>query len=542
QQLGVSDTTAGMAIIGPDMLVMDKIGPATMSVGTPAGFILDIQNTWTGDAWNLTIVDRLPDDAVNGGTCSAGPSNISAQFFDDLGAPISSVLVEGTDYTVSFAGAPTCEWTLQLLSAAGALGPTEHLVINYETVLDPDTQNAVAFTNVAGVTQWYGYDPNAVSAAPHQYTHALTDGTPGDSLDQEDAHTFNTEAPVLTFNKSVINVTTGQDPGLNASPGDTLHYTLEIINSGLGGLTNLTIVDEVDALNSPARFAAGSLTLTNVPAGADTTGTDPLGGANGTGLINITNLNIGAAGGGSDTLVVEFEVTLMPVIPSGTVVLNQAGLTSIIPVAILSDDPNVAGSIDPTETLITSAPQFQVQKISTDMTDDPAVLMAGDTLRYTITIKNIGDENAVNTSLQDFTPANTTYVANSTTLNGTAVPDSGPGVNPLIAGILINAPENLTPGYMRADAAPGANNVATVIFDVVIDPAAMNGLIIENQGFVSSDGEGSGPQPVQPSDDPDTPVPDDPTRDVVGNVPLLYAHKTVVISVDSGTVGIVDPG
>ncbi|MCP4368578.1 MAG: hypothetical protein GY797_10775, partial [Deltaproteobacteria bacterium] len=179
QQLGVSDTTAGMAIIGPDMLVMDKIGPATMSVGTPAGFILDIQNTWTGDAWNLTIVDRLPDDAVNGGTCSAGPSNISAQFFDDLGAPISGVLVEGTDYTVSFAGAPTCEWTLQLLSAAGALGPTEHLVINYETVLDPDTQNAVAFTNVAGVTQWYGYDPNAVSAAPHQYTHALTDGTPG---------------------------------------------------------------------------------------------------------------------------------------------------------------------------------------------------------------------------------------------------------------------------------------------------------------------------------------------------------------------------
>jgi len=95
---------------------------------------------------------------------------------------------------------------------------------------------------------------------------------------------------------------------------------------------------------------------------------------------------------------------------------------------------------------------------------------------------------------------------------------------------------------MRADPAPTANNVATVIFDVVIDPAAMNGLIIENQGFVSSDGEGSGSRPSQPSDDPNTPVPDDPTRDVVGNVPLLYANKTVVISVDNGTVGIVDPG
>ena len=62
---------------------------------------------------------------------------------------------------------------------------------------------------------------------------------------------------------------------------------------------------------------------------------------------------------------------------------------------------------------------------------------------------------------------------------------------------------------LRANAAPGATNVATVNFDVVVDPSAMDGLIIENQGFVSSDGAGSGPQPDQPSDDPDTPVPDE---------------------------------
>ena len=541
QQPGGSDASPNITIVGPDMLVMDKSGPAAMSVGIPAGFVLDIENTWSGPAWNLTIVDRLPDDPVNGGTCGAGPSNITAQFFDNGGTPTSGVLVAGTDYTVSF-DVPSCEWTLQLLSAAGALQPSEHLIINYDTELDPDTVNAVPLINVAGVTSWYGYDPNAADADPHQYTYALTDGTPGNPNDQEDDHTINTEAPVLTFNKSVINVTTSQDPGLNASPGDTLHYTLEIINNGLGGLTNFSVVDEVDALNSPPLFVAGSLILTIVPGGAVTIGTDPFGGTNGTGLINVANLNIDAAGGANDRLVVEFEVDLVPVIVSGTVVLNQAGLVSIIPTTIPSDDPNVGGGPDPTETLIASAPQFQVQKISTDMTDDPAVLMAGDTLRYTLTIKNIGDEDAVNVQLRDSTPANTTYVANSTTLNGSAVPDPGPGLNPLTTGILINAPENLSPGYMRADTAAGANNVATVIFDVVVDPAAMNGLIIENQGFVSSDGQGSGTQPDLPSDDPDTAVPDDPTRDVVGNVPLLYALKTVEISVDNGTVGIVDPG
>jgi large repetitive protein len=41
---------------------------------------------------------------------------------------------------------------------------------------------------------------------------------------------------------------------------------------------------------------------------------------------------------------------------------------------------------------IVSAPVFVVQKISTYLTGDPNVLLAGETLRYTITVKNIGNE------------------------------------------------------------------------------------------------------------------------------------------------------
>jgi uncharacterized repeat protein (TIGR01451 family) len=540
QQLAGSDTTANMTIVGPDILTMEKSGPATMSPGVPAGFTLNVNNPSTGTAWNPTITDRLPDGPT-GGTCNAGPSNVTAQFFDADGTPAPALLVEGTDYQVSFNAAPACDWTLQLLSPSGGLTPTRRLIVNYDLQLDPATPNGASLTNIAGVTQWYSFDPNAADAAPRTDTRTLTDGTPG-TLDHEDAHTVGTEAPVLDFIKRVRNVTSGQDPGLSASPGDTLHYTIEVINTGPVGLSSFSINDEVDDLNTPSVFEAGSLVLTSVPAGADATGTDPLGGANGTGQVNVANLSIDAQGGASDRVAVEFEVTLAPAIVSGTVVLNQAELASANPNPLLSDDPSVGGGTDPTETLIASAPRFQVRKISTYMTGDPTVLMAGETLRYTITIKNIGDEDAVNVTLSDFTPANTTYVANSTTLNGAAVPDSSPGVNPLLSGILINAPENLTPGYMGANAAPGATNVATVIFDVVVDPSAMNGLVIENQGFVSGDGAGSGPQPDQPSDDPDTPVPDDPTRDVVGNLPLLYAHKTVVISQDFGTPGIVDPG
>jgi uncharacterized repeat protein (TIGR01451 family) len=538
---GGSDTSPGITIIGPDELTMEKTGPANMQVGTPATFTLNVHNPSTGAAWNATLTDRLPNGAT-GGTCDTGPNNVTAQFFlADGVTPAGPPMVQDTDFEVAFTGDPTCEWTISLLSAAGGLAPDHRLIVNYDVTLDPDTEDAVLLTNVAGATQWFSGDPGIPNAAPRTYTQVLTDGTVG-TLDHEDAHTINTEAPVLSFNKTVINVTTGQDPGSNAGPGDTLRYTIVLSNSGPVGLPSFTITDDLGGLNAPPVFVTGSLSLISVPAGADTSATDPLGGTNGTGLVNVANLSIGAVGDPNDTVTVVFETTLLPVISSGTVVLNRAELTADNFYSFYSDDPNLPGDEDPTETLISSAPVFQVHKISTYMSGDPTVLMAGETLRYTITIKNIGNENAVNVSLRDFTPSNTTYVANSTTLNGNAVPDAGPGVNPLHTGILINAPENTTPGYMRGDVAPGANNVATVIFDVIVDPSAMEGLIIENQGYVSGSGEGSGIQPDQPSDDPGTPAPDDPTRDVVGNLPMLYAHKTVALFTDLGTIGIVDPG
>ena len=47
--------------------------------------------------------------------------------------------------------------------------------------------------------------------------------------------------------------------------------------------------------------------------------------------------------------------------------------------------------------------------------------MAGDILRYTITVQNTGSENATGVTLRDQVPANTSYLANSTTLNGAPV-------------------------------------------------------------------------------------------------------------------------
>ena len=84
-------------------------------------------------------------------------------------------------------------------------------------------------------------------------------------------------------------------------------------------------------------------------------------------------------------------------------------------------------------------------------------------------MKNISNAGAVNVLLRDAVPANTAYVAGSTTLNGAAVADVA-GISPLVNGTLINSPADPTPGSMPADASSSQANVATITFSVVVNP------------------------------------------------------------------------
>ncbi len=536
---GLPGTTAPMTIVEPG-LTLEKTGPATMTLGAPATYSLDLHNTGGAPAWNSTLTDRLPDGAT-GGTCDMAPSAITAQVFQSDGVtPVSAPLVQNTDFAVSFNGTPACEMSLSLLSAAGTIGPDQRLIVTYQPALDADSQNGATLTNIAGATEWFSADGS--SPDRRSYTRALSDGTVG-VLDHEDAHTVTVALPAYLFEKTVANLTTGADPATTATPGDRLRYRLRLESLSDIPLNDLSLFDELDALNSPAAFEPGSLLLVSVPPGADTTATDPTGGANGTGVIDIRNLSLSGVG---STLLIEFEITLAPVLADGTQVANQSQLLSSGSPFALSDDPNVNGQADPfvaddedpTRLVIGSAPNFRVEKISAYVSGDPNVLLAGETLRYTITIKNIGTADAVDAVLQDAIPVNTRYVAGSTTLNGSPVSDGPSGIAPLSNGIQIHAPGNPTPGAMRADASAAPNNVATVVFDVVVDANLIDGTVIVNQAFVSAI---QGGVANQPSDDPRTPIPDDPTRDVVGNSPLLFAPKIVNLLVDAGAPGIVDP-
>jgi large repetitive protein len=525
--------------ISAPVLVMTKSGPATMNLGAPGDFALDVQNTGLIDAWDVSLRDLLPDGPT-GGMCDTTPQILSAQVFAADGVtpvPGKGPLVAGTDYSLSWAGPPACRLDMTMLTARGAIAPTQRLIVRYRTVLNANTQNGVALTNVAGAIQWFNGDSSNTNRVATNNT--LTNGTPG-VADFQDAHTVTTALTGFIFEKTVQDVTSGANPATTAAPGDTLRYTFRFQATDTA-VNNFRIFDDMDLMNASAAFAAGTLTLVSVPAGADVSNTSAVGGTKGTGVLDVRQLSVPAGG----QVIVQFDIRLKPALPNRMVVTDQGiarrGNGTVLAV---SDDPNVNGQADPlvvgdedpTRVTIVSAPAFLVQKISTDLNGAP--LLAGETLRYTLTVKNIGNEDAVNVVLRDAVPVNTTYVAGSTTLNGVAVADVG-GLSPLVNGMLIHSPADPTPGAMPADASSSPTNVATITFDVVISPTVPDGTMISNQGFVSDVQDGI---VDQPSDDPRTPIPNDPTRDVVGNHALLYAVKQVALLVDLGTPGVVDPG
>jgi uncharacterized repeat protein (TIGR01451 family) len=537
---GENGVSPPLTIAAP-RLVVDKTGPATMNLGQWGTFTLDVQNTGLIDAWDVTLRDLLPDGPT-GGMCDLTPEILSAQVFAANGVtpvPGKGPLNPVTDYALTYSAAPSCRLELRVLTAAGSIGASQRLIVRYRTQLDPNTQDGVALTNVAGAIQWFNGDssnPNRVVT-----NRTLTNGTPG-VADHQDAHTVTTDLTGIFFEKTVANLTSGANPATTAAPGDRLRYTLRVQTTDQA-LNNFRIFDEMDNLNPAPDFVPGTLALVTIPAGADVTATSATGGTSGTGVLDIRNLHLAV----NSQLLIVLDITLRSSLANGTVVTNQSPLRLANGTTFaLSDDPNVngvadpliAGDEDPTRVTIQASPAFRIQKISTDLTGDPNVLLAGETLRYTITVKNIGNGDATGVVLRDAVPVNTTYVAGSTRLNGTSVPDAG-GTSPLVNGMPIHSPADPTPGSMPADASAGTANVATITFDVVVDPNVLDGTVISNQGFVTAAAVGI---VDQPSDDPDTPIPNDPTRDVVGNHPLLYAEKRAALTVDLGSPGIVDPG
>jgi uncharacterized repeat protein (TIGR01451 family)/fimbrial isopeptide formation D2 family protein len=310
-------------------LVLTKTGPAAMSTGQLGQFGLNVQNTGASDAWNATILDRLPKSSPTGGMCSATPQILSAQVFQADGiTPVAGKgpLVPGTDFSINFTGAPTCELTLTMLTAVATIGQNQRLIINYQTQLDANSQIGAALTNIAGAIQWFDAAPSVPTR--QGFTHTLTDGTPG-VLDFQDAHTVTVVAPSLAITKQVTVVGGGA-----AQPGGQLDYLVHVTNASTNAATPVVITDDISSAG------AGRLTFVNPPAptmNGSTAGVTVVG--------SVLTANYSAVNGAlqpGQSIDVRFRVQIAAGIPAGTTLTNTAVVTWNTPPQTASASVSVA--------------------------------------------------------------------------------------------------------------------------------------------------------------------------------------------------------
>ncbi len=325
-----SSASVSIAIGQPSTptLVLTKTGPAAMSTAQLGQFGLDIQNTGVSDAWNATILDRLPKSSPTGGMCSSTPQILSAQVFQANGitpVPGKGPLVPGTDFSINFIGAPTCELTLTMLTSAAAIGENQRLIINYQTRLDANSQIGATLTNVAGAIQWFDADPSIPTR--QSFTRTLTDGTPG-VLDFQDAHTVTVVAPALAITKQVSVVGGGA-----AQPGGQLDYVVHVTNASTNPATPVVITDDISSAG------AGRLTFVNPAAtmNGSTAGVSIVG--------SVLTANYSAVNGPlqpGQSIDVRFRVQIAAGIPAGTTLTNTAVVTWNTPPQTASASVSVA--------------------------------------------------------------------------------------------------------------------------------------------------------------------------------------------------------
>ena len=156
---------------------------------------------------------------------------------------------------------------------------------------------------------------NVLETAAASVNHTVTVSSP--SYDFNAPNNSATDATTVVFpnlstsTKSVVDLNGGE-----AQPGDTLRYTITLIESAGFPSAGVSVTDHIPANST---FAS----IVSIPAGAASTFTPAPGGNNNKGLITVTGITMPA----SSSRTVVFDVTVDNVSP-GALINNQATVTN----------------------------------------------------------------------------------------------------------------------------------------------------------------------------------------------------------------------
>lgn len=219
-----------------------------------------------------------------------------------------------------------------------------------------------------------------------------------------------------TVNTAVVDASlsaTKNTDSLVQSTNGTITYTVVVRNNG-NTTTNTVIF--TDLVPEGTAFIPNSVTINTV----SVPGADP---------------NVGIplnAIAPSEIVTVTFQV-IVQFIPS----VNPISNTARIDYTFIADPttPIISRTImsNPAFTQISDATILSLKAVNVQQAT------TGDILTYTITLENNGNISATNLSFLDSTPDGTTFVENSFTLNGTAIPGANPNVGVTLPNLAANA-------------------------------------------------------------------------------------------------------
>jgi uncharacterized repeat protein (TIGR01451 family) len=377
----------------------------------------------------------------------------------------------------------------------------------------------------------------------------LVDGNPVSEFITREGGTTNTSGLVGQFIPGTPALTVQKSGPATMNVDEYGDFVLDVRNGGVSTAVDVTLVDRLPdgptggmcdttpQVSSARVFAADG--VTPVPGkGPLVEGTDYSLVYSGAACeLTLNTLTVPSMIGIGERLIIAYRTRLDAGTQTGITLTNVAGATQWFNDADTNPDRTVYTRTltDGTVTIVdhedahtvTVVQRLYAEKAAALQVDamSPGIVDAGDVLRYTIRIHNNGTGPITNAVLRDSVPANTTYVADSMTLNGEPVGRPDGGVSPLVAGVDVSS-SDLTPPLPGPGAGTlSGGQMAIVQFDLRVNDGVPPGTVIANQAVVDTaempdlltDGDGN------PATGPE------PTVVVVGNLQTLSIVKQVAV-------------
>ncbi len=362
---GPVDDDASVDVVEPAMAVTKSMAGPVDGVVT---LTVALANTGTAPAYDLVVSDAMP--AAMWDTGSISPVSVPVGFtFSVVGAP--------GDATVTMASDPNAS------PPDSSVEPGETVVLVF-TAAVPGGANppATTLTNTADntvATTLPGIDPDEREEPDVQGTAQLL-------------------LPSIELDKSWSIAPGGDLDGSGSpSPGDVLRYSISVRNAGPGTATGLAVTDPITDPN--LTLVTGSVTAGG--GGVVVTG-------NTAGDTSIRVVYATFAGGGN-TAVITCDVQVADPVAAGVnTLVNWASADCDQLPAEPSDDPGTPADDDPTVVPLDAVPDIAVAK-----DDGLTEVRPGDTVTWTLTVSNVGNQNATGVVLTDTVPPGTSFVSAS---------------------------------------------------------------------------------------------------------------------------------